>query len=248
MNILLTNDDGIDAVGFLQLVRTLAPIHNIYICAPDRERSGYSHYLRFRKPIYAECRQIEGVELAYAIDGAPADCVMFAIRYLKLRPDVIISGPNRGPNLACDIIYSGTVGAAQEGAILGFKSIALSCCASTDVDYSGCCDYILNNLTRLLAYDYKNGPLNINVPSTALCNIKGVKVTTQGNRPYNDYYSVKELDGRTAYCLEGDMSTVTDLDNEWDINAVNSNYISITPLTLDRTSYIDLVQVEDILK
>lgn len=237
MKILLTNDDGIDSAGLLLLAEVLGKKHEVYLCAPDGQRSGHSHYIRFHQPIFAELKDICGTKLAYAISGSPADSVMFAIRYLGIQPDIVISGPNNGANMAYDIIYSGTVGAAQQGAILGYKSVALSCAAHSNCIFESCATFIEKNLRALYNFDYNKGLLNINVPNLPYDEIKGVKVTVQGYRLFSDRYDIKETEGKQAYYLEGLPQDVDDNDLTTDVSALKHNYISITPLTLDRTHH-----------
>lgn len=237
MKILLTNDDGIDSAGLLLLAKVLGKKHEVYLCAPDGQRSGYSHYIRFHKPIFAEPKVIIGAKRAYAISGSPADSVMFAVRHLGIHPDIVISGPNNGANMAYDIIYSGTVGAAQQGAILGYKSIALSCAAHLDCIFETCVAFIENNLRALYNFDYNKGLLNINVPNLPYDEIKGVKVTAQGYRLFSDCYEIRETEGKQAYYLEGLPEDVDDNELTTDVSALKHGYISITPLTLDRTHH-----------
>ncbi|MEG1804201.1 MAG: 5'/3'-nucleotidase SurE [Clostridia bacterium] len=252
MKILLTNDDGIQSVGLLLLAKTLSQKHEVYVCAPDGERSAYSHYINFHRPIYFKQVEVEGATNSYAISGTPADCVMFAARHLKITPDVVISGPNRGANLATDIIYSGTVGASQEAVILGLKSIALSSCSYKDNHFDTCCQFIYNNLETLLKFEFKENLLNINVPNLCEEEIRGVIVARQGHRPYSDYYAEIEIDGKIGYSLEGTPHEIVDcpdLDSTefTDVNAVHLGYISITPLHLDRTDYSAISQAKELL-
>jgi len=124
MNILLTNDDGINAVGILRLEERLRDDHNVLLCAPDREQSAASHSLSLSRPL----RLLERGEHRWACDGTPTDCVLLAYNalYKELTPDLIISGVNHGQNMGEDVTYSGTVAAAIEGSILGIPSIACS--------------------------------------------------------------------------------------------------------------------------
>ncbi len=237
MKILLTNDDGIDSAGLLMLAASLGKKHEVYLSAPDGQRSGYSHYIRFHQAVFAEERQVVGAKAAYALSGSPADCVMFAIRHLGIKPDIVISGPNNGANMAFDIIYSGTVGAAQQGAILGYKSVALSCAAHSHCVFESCVDFIENNLNKLYNFNYNKGLLNINVPNLPYKEIKGVKITVQGYRLFSDRYDIKDEEGKKAYYLEGLPQDVDDDELTTDVSALKHGYISITPLTLDRTHH-----------
>ena len=127
MRILLVNDDGLDAAGLNSLARTLSGSHRIWAVAPDRQRSAASCAMTLNMPLRAVPRQVQGAELAYAVDGMPVDCVRLGLGNLvPERPDLVISGVNHGPNLGSDTLYSGTCAGAQQAAVLGIQAIAMS--------------------------------------------------------------------------------------------------------------------------
>ena len=127
MNILVCNDDGIEAQGIRILAEVLSRKHSVTVAAPDIEKSGVSHSLTFYTHISYEKVDFYGGLPAYKIYGTPADCVKFAVgNIMKFKPDIVVSGINRGPNIGTDIMYSGTVAAAFEAAYLGFRAIAVS--------------------------------------------------------------------------------------------------------------------------
>ncbi|MBR6040836.1 MAG: 5'/3'-nucleotidase SurE [Clostridia bacterium] len=127
MKILLVNDDGVDAVGIRRLIEALSKEHTVWIVAPDRQRSAASMAMTLNMPLRADPREIDGAEIAYAVDGTPVDCARLGLGNLvPEKPDLVISGINHGPNLGSDTLYSGTCGCAQQAAILGVQAIAMS--------------------------------------------------------------------------------------------------------------------------
>lgn len=236
MKILICNDDGIKADGINSLINTFCKHHEIYVVAPMSERSAFSHSLTIHHHISVTKVDINSVKLAYAIEGTPADCVKFALIYLKLQPDLVISGVNNGTNLGTDILYSGTVAAASEAARGGCKAIALSCFGSkANFDYTS--KFTFNNLEKLMLNNFY-GIVNVNVPDVSN-GIKGIKIVPQGIHNYSDYYQVSDkttdnffLMGTSLDCLEEDIDS--------DVKLFKRNYITITPLAVDRTDYAQL--------
>lgn len=256
MKILLTNDDGIDSVGLLQMAKTLGKDHEVFISAPDSQKSGYSHFVNFNRPIYAHKTVVEGAIDAYAVTGAPADCVKFALIHHKFVPDIVVSGPNKGANCGSDILYSGTVAAAQEGVLLGYKAIAISCVAPTSMDqdnfnydYTSCCVYLAANLAKFQAFDIGESVININVPSLPMSEIRGVKAAPQGIHYYSDSYrTAADEQGKSTYILYGAPHYMGAAEGDTDIKFVENGYITVTPLKLDRTYYQMLTALGELLK
>ncbi|EKE02972.1 MAG: 5'-nucleotidase surE [uncultured bacterium] len=241
MRILISNDDGIHAVGLRTLAERLAFEHEVYIIAPDRERSAAGHALTLHKPLRVE--EIDmGFEVACAWEttGTPGDCIKIGISaILEKQPDIIISGINHGPNLGADVLYSGTVSAAMEGAVLGFPSIAVSLPNGHNgqqSDFIYTADFILKFINKIVTVNFpKKTILNINVPSIASSDIAGVRITRLGTRMYTDTYE-KRLDprGKTYYWLAGEIIETAEEDGT-DITAIRNNQISITPVTFEMT-------------
>jgi len=173
--ILVSNDDGIRSEGILKLASALRRVGNVYVVAPDREKSAASHSLTLHRPLRVD----EAGPKMYAVDGTPTDCVTLALHGLmKVRPDIVVSGINKGGNMGEDVLYSGTVSAAMEGTLLGIPSIAVSLVARSDFDFSKAAAFA----ARLARYVLKKGVpkdtlLNVNVP--AVKNIKRL----QGDDP-----------------------------------------------------------------
>ncbi len=241
MRILLANDDGIHSPGITTLARKLSEYHEVYVVAPDRERSAAGHSLTLHHPLRVEKMEFgydAGVK-AWTTNGTPGDCVKIALNaVLKDKPDLLISGVNNGPNLGADILYSGTVSAAMEGAVLGYPSIAVSLCGSegNSSDFSYAADFITKFVPRIGDINFpKKTILNINVPAVEPTEIVGIKITTLGTRMYTDKYE-KRLDprGKTYYWLAGEFLDTCDEESS-DIIAIKNNKISITPVTFEMT-------------
>jgi len=236
--VLVTNDDGYRATGIRVLVRAWSakPGVEVVTVAPDRERSATGHAITVHEPLRVEEVSIPGAQKAFAVSGTPSDCVKLATDALwDELPDVILSGINSGPNLGTDVLYSGTVSAAAEGAILGIPSLALSL---DDIDEEAGYIYVAEfawDLTRILLSESipAQSLLNINFPP--LEGVQGVRLTRLGVRKYRDIFE-KRTDprGRLYYWLAGD-TVDEDESSETDIGALAAGYISITPMRLDLT-------------
>lgn len=239
MRILISNDDGIYSSGIKALSEGLAKEHDIYVVAPDRERSATGHSLTLHRPLRIdEVNHLNDVKLSYSTDGTPSDCVKIAIgAILKDPPEIVLSGINHGPNMGSDVLYSGTVSAAMEGAIYNIPSIAVSIADHKPQDFSTSVTFILKLLGIINKVEFPDRTLlNINIPSLPLTEIAGIKVTDLGVRPYNDYF-VKRVDprGKTYYWLAGEAIEDQELPGT-DVYAVKNNMISITPVTIHMTN------------
>jgi 5'-nucleotidase len=249
MNIVISNDDGIFAKGIKVLAEKIAKEHDVYVLAPDRERSANGHALTLHKPLRAEEIDIfENVKKSWQINGTPSDCIKLGIgAILEFKPDLIISGINRGQNMGTDVIYSGTVSAAMEGTILGIPSIAVSLASFNDNNYETASDFILKFIRN---FDFKKLPpktlLNINVPAIDKSLLKGYKITKLGMHRYIDIFEKrKDLRGKTYYWLSGELFEYED-EADSDFTAVKNNYVSITPIHYDLTNYKFLNELNNI--
>lgn len=189
MRILLTNDDGFDASGIKILVEELKKEHEVFVVAPLKNQSGTSTSINMFKNL--EYKKIN--EYTYALDGTPTDCVIFAVKNenLSFKPDLLISGINKGANLGSDVIYSGTCGAARQGSFFGIPSIAISCdgtCGLLEplelLNYNKAAVFLRKNISFLKNCISDLEFLNINVPDVK--NIKGIKICDLSLRDYND--------------------------------------------------------------
>ncbi len=244
MRILLSNDDGIYAPGLGTLARILAQeSHEVYVCAPDRQRSATGHSLTLHKPLRVEHAHLDGpVAGAWSTTGTPADCVKLAVsELLQEPPDVVISGINSGPNLGSDILYSGTVAAAMEAAFMDLPSIAVSARKGEPAVYLTAARFISRFLTTFKqAPRSKRGLININIPAVPEAEIKGVKLCQLGVRLYNDTFEKRsDPNGRDYYWLSGQAIEDTEAEDS-DVFAVNSGYIAVTPVLFNMTD-LDLM-------
>ncbi|MDX1977681.1 MAG: 5'/3'-nucleotidase SurE [Pseudanabaenaceae cyanobacterium bins.68] len=241
MRILVSNDDGIYAPGVKALVDRLGDQGDqISVVCPDRERSATGHALTIQEPLRVD--QIDGYFApsvsAWACSGTPADTVKLALdAILTEKPDLVLSGINRGANLGTDVLYSGTVSAAMEGAMEGIPSVAFSLTSFTSVDFSAAAEFARVLVGKIASQALAPGTLlNVNVPAIAQADICGVILTRLGIRRYRDIFE-KRVDprGKTYYWLAGEV-----VDQEaapgTDIQAIKDNYITITPLHNDLTA------------
>jgi 5'-nucleotidase len=245
LKLLLTNDDSIYAAGLAELWSALREIAEITVVAPDRERSATGHGITVDRPLRAEhLSMFEGQ--AWAVDGTPADCVKLAVNCLmEERPDLIVAGINRGPNLAIDVLYSGTVSGALEGIILGIPALAVSVAEYECPDYRYAALFIKKLIPKVLnSIICKDTLLNVNVPSLPVSEVEGVRITRLGSRRYlNSFETRTDPRGRKYYWMNGDVMDAED-GTDTDVTAIANKMISITPIHLDLTNYraLDLLR------
>lgn len=241
-NILVTNDDGISSPGIKILAKTLRSVGDVYVVAPETEQSAVAHALTLHRPLKSE----KVGRNAYSVNGTPTDCVIISVnKILPVKPDIIVSGINNGANLGDDITYSGTVAAAIEGTLLGIPSIAISLVRndSNNDNYrkrisllKTAADFAVKLVKKVLL---KGLPidtlLNVNVPNVP--GIKGVKFTKQGKPVYyNAVHEISDPRGRKYYWICGGVPQ-WEPDEDFDFEAIQKGYISITPVHLDLTNY-----------
>ena len=240
MRILLTNDDGIDAPGLKALEAIAAQLSDdVWVVAPAEEQSGAGHSLTLTAPI----RLRRYSDRRFAVRGTPTDSVMMAIGEVMKdhRPDLILSGVNRGGNLAEDVTYSGTVSAAMEGCLAGIRSVALS---QVMADYThgqerfdAATHFGADIIRKAIGFDWGPGVLvNINFPPLPAAQVKGIRVTEQGLRDYGHI----ALDARTdprgfPYFWFGYGREVDAPGHDTDLKAMHEGFVSVTPLHLDMT-------------
>jgi 5'-nucleotidase len=193
MKILVTNDDGIHAEGLRALVEALSRDHEVWVIAPDRERSGASHSVNLHEPGRLERRG----EREYSCSGTPADCVMIGqLGILGFRPDAVVSGINRGPNLGTDIVYSGTCAAARQAALYGIPGVAVSCASRTaPFLYGGAASFVARKLGLLLGHCSESIFMNVNAPCVEDEGLEG-EWATIARRHYHD--SIRPVEGENG--------------------------------------------------
>ncbi|HEU5096689.1 MAG TPA: 5'/3'-nucleotidase SurE [Reyranella sp.] len=235
--ILVTNDDGIHAPGLDALEEIANELSSdVWIVAPEHNQSGAGHSLSITHPIRA--RQVN--ETKFAVEGTPTDCVLFAVKHLlkDRKPAVVLSGVNRGTNLADDVTYSGTIAGAMEGCLLSIPSIAFSQAFTHPhpVKWGTATHHGADVARRILAMDLpRNVFVNVNFPDVVAASVKGTRVTRQGVRGFGGYI-VERTDPRGgSYYWIAYAPGEHEVDDQADISAVREGYISVTPLHLDLT-------------
>lgn len=235
MVILVTNDDGVHSSGLIALFKALKEIGDAYIVAPDRERSAVGHALTLHRPLKVE----ELRERVYSVNGTPTDAVVLGVhKVLPQKPDLVVSGINRGGNLGDDITYSGTVSAAIEATILNIPSFAVSVPGDKNFHFETAAFFAVT-----IAKFIGENPmpfdtfLNVNVPNIAKGLVKGLKLTRQGKRIYdNAIQEVSSPRGEKHYWIGGGVPYWEHAEDT-DITAVEAGYVSVTPIHLDLTDY-----------
>jgi 5'-nucleotidase len=238
--ILVSNDDGITAPGIRALVEAVSELGEVVIVAPDSPQSGMGHAVTISKPLRMDKTDIYGDILAYQCSGTPADCVKLAVdKVLHRKPDLLVSGINHGSNSSINVLYSGTMSAAMEGAIEGIKAIGFSLCNfSYDADFS-----VAKKVAKLIAQNVlENGLpvgtlLNVNIPNTTETQLNGIRICRQALAKWQEEFDErKDPNGRKYYWLTGKFINYDKGDDtdEW---ALANNYVSVVPVHFDLTAH-----------
>jgi 5'-nucleotidase len=255
MRILCTNDDGIHAPG-LKVIEEIARqlSDDVWIVAPELDQSGVSHSLSLNDPL--RLREID--ERRFAVRGTPTDCVIMGSRHLvgDKQPDLVLSGVNKGRNVAEDVVYSGTIAGALEGTILGLPSFALSQEFSMETRNKLTWDTALTFGPDIIRNVMKLGVprdtvINVNFPACTPDEVKGVVVTRQGKRNLGFLKIDSRRDGRgnPYYWIGFEKLAVIDVPAEGtDLAALRDNFVSVTPLRLDRTDVVFSEKLRGVLK
>ena len=242
MNILVVNDDGYQAEGLGILVRALAPFGNVYVSAPKDHQSAKSQSITIRSRIETFLTEpIFGSTATLVVDGTPADSTRLGLKVFNVDFDLVVSGINYGQNIAKDILYSGTVAAAMEAKILGVDAIAISA-HNTKLPYLY--DETIKLMDEIIESKLYNfdGILNINFPRESFSRPKGVKITKMGLR-YQHAEFVKS-ERPDIFHIKSSIINYQEHEDS-DVSAFDEGYISITPLTMDRT---DHKRIQEIFK
>jgi 5'-nucleotidase len=235
--VLISNDDGIRSEGLKALHDAVSSIAEVLVVAPDAQRSGASHSISVDDLLKARKAPYYGSK-GYAISGTPADCAKLGLlRLAKRKPDLVLSGINHGPNMAQFILYSGTVGAAAEAALLGIPAMAFSIDTYEPKDFSFAVKYIRKTALAVLSGRVRiksHTLLNVNIPDKKECDIKGVKVIPKGFMEYGEKYVQKKKTRHGIYyywhIIGKKIQRKKDLT---DADALQKGYITITPLNFD---------------
>ncbi|MCF0149300.1 MAG: 5'/3'-nucleotidase SurE [Clostridium sp.] len=250
MKILITNDDGIDARGILALAKEISRKHEVTVVAPREQKSASSHSISIHNPIKIREENLDENFKAYSLVGTPADCTQAGLSLLCEDIDLVISGINRGLNCGTDILYSGTVSAAIEGAIYNVPSIAISMEVDWErhnEDYTKAAKWI-SKVVDIAEKNYLRNDvvLNVNVPNTLEEEIKGIKVCRLGKSTYKTNYILLEDNEDKTYITKGTRNEISEEDS--DLYFLSQGYVTLTPLHFDFTNFIILDEVKDIFE
>ncbi len=236
MNFLLVNDDGIESEGLHALANALATVGNVYVAAPDTQQSGKSLSISLMDSIRVNEYHVPNAVKAWRVNGTPADCTKVGIQKCAeegAKIDVVFSGINRGSNLGCDTLYSGTVGAAMEAALHDLHAVAVSVNHHDAKYFAAACslalqviDYVVNLPVNIV--------VNINTPNLPPEEILGIKYATLGQSNYVDEFVHKEDD---IYVLEGYIPDYSHVPDFIDVGANYKGYATVTPMMFDLTAY-----------
>lgn len=243
MRILVTNDDGVESGGLIALAEALRAIGDVTVVAPNSDRSGVSHSITVRHTVTVV--EIAGRAVpTYACSGTPADCVVLgAFELCGGRPELIVSGINRGANLGDDVNYSGTVAAAMEGVMVGSQAMAVSLASQwPKVDPTHHWETAAAIAVELAAELVREplasaSLLNVNVPNVPREQLAGLRYTFQGRKRYDERVARESHDGTTGYYWIWGTFDRTQIGPGSDLEAVEQGYVSVTPLSIDRTAY-----------
>lgn len=237
MRILLTNDDGILAPGLAAMFHALASHDEVCVVAPESPQSAAGHSITIERPLVAKQVHAAGDMHGWAVDGSPADCVKLAIaELLGRRPDLVVSGINDGANAGINILYSGTVAAAAEGAFFGIPAVAVSLTRSAEMDFALAARLAATLIRQIVAAGLLPGELiNMNLPALDAGRPRGVRVVAQSTRAHTDSFQRFELeDGRVGYFLREPKDDASH-EPDTDVEALRERFITLTPLRLDFT-------------
>lgn len=239
MYILLTNDDGIHAPGLWSLYLALREEHQVEVVAPESEQSAVGHAISLLQPLRVKRVNRNGSFFGWAVSGTPADCVKIAMaEVLPRRPDMVVSGINLGSNVGINVLYSGTVSAATEAAIMGIRAMAVSLSTYKEPDFGVAARFAARLVPEVPGLDLPEGVcLNVNVPSLPENQIKGVLLTRQENGVLVERYEQRVDPRENIYYWLAGINTHRDLEPGTDFWAVENGYISITPIHHDLTHY-----------
>jgi 5'-nucleotidase len=246
--ILVTNDDGISAPGIKALVEVMKTLGEVVVVAPDKPQSGMGHAITINSTLRIEKVNIHGAKAEYSCTGTPVDCVKIAVnKILHRKPDLCVSGINHGSNMSINVIYSGTMSAAVEGAIEGIPSIGFSLCNhSIDANFTASKKIVKSIAQTILKNKMpKDVCLNVNIPDLEYDKIRGIKVCRQARANW-----IEELDerfdpsGKPYFWLTGKFDNYDKGKKDTDVWALDNNYVSIVPTQFDMTAHNALKQIE----
>ncbi len=239
--ILVTNDDGITSPGIAALVEVMKEIGEVVVIAPDKPQSGVGHAITINNTLRINQTKFHNTKIEYSVTGTPVDCVKMCIsEILKGRPDLVVSGINHGSNISINVIYSGTMSAAIEGAIESIPSIGFSLMHdSINADFSASKEIAKIISKQVLQHGLpKDTCLNVNIPKLHLSEIKGIKICRQARANWiEEFDRRKDPSGNPYFWLTGKFINYDEGKTDTDVWAVKNNFVSVVPIQFDMTSY-----------
>ncbi len=238
MHILLTNDDGISAPGLVALYRELVSLGEVTVVAPESAQSASAHAITINAPLIVQEVHVHNEFHGRAVTGRPVDCVKLALTDLVDRPvDLLVSGLNDGANVGINVLYSGTVAAAAEGALMGVPSVAVSLARGEELDFARAARIARALIREMIERTIRPGMLlNVNIPNFEHGNPKSVRVVSQSVQSMADPPVAHEgPDGVRQYWLQGKYGPVSKTE-ETDLRALLDHHITVTPLQFDLTA------------
>lgn len=247
--ILITNDDGITAAGIKNLVEAVKDLGQIVVVAPDKAQSGMGHAITIGHPLrMTKTNTFEGIE-SWQTNGTPVDCVKLAVdKILNRKPDLCLSGINHGANHSINVIYSGTMSAAMEAAIESIPSVGFSLLdMSTDADFTAARGVVRTIVEKLLAKKQdKHLLLNVNIPNVSPELLMGIKLCRQAYAKYEeDFLERNDPHGKKYFWLTGEFKNF-DKGKDTDVWALEHNYVSVVPVSIDFTDYKQKQKLEEL--
>lgn len=243
--ILVVNDDGITAPGITALIEVAKNYGEVVVVAPDKPQSGMGHAVSLNTALRINHWEKEGINY-YACSGTPVDCVKMGVsKLLKCRPDLIVSGINHGANSSINVIYSGTMSAAIEGAMEGISSIGFSLCNhAIEADFTASKMVVEKVIKDVLIQKYEAICLNVNIPNVSYDLIRGIKVCKQANGNWKEDFDERiDPNGNSYYWLTGKF-VVYDNNEDTDEWALQNNYVSVVPVEHDFTNYLVMNKIK----
>lgn len=245
--ILVTNDDGINAPGIAALIEVMKTLGEVVIIAPDKAQSGMGHAITINSTIRINKRNTYDVKEEYSCSGTPVDCIKFGVnKIMDRKPDLCVSGINHGTNMSINVIYSGTMSAAVEGAIEGIPSIGFSLSDYTiDADFTASKKIVKTIAEKVLQNGLPEGVcLNVNIPKLKLELIKGIKVCRQAKANWVEEFDERhDPSGHPYYWLTGKFENLDLNDIDTDIWALENGYVSIVPTQFDMTAHKAIAEI-----
>ncbi len=243
MTILITNDDGIFAPGLKALYLELAALEEVAVVAPDTEQSAVGHSISLSNPLRVKQVTLDGGIQGWSVTGTPADCVKIALaELLPRRPHLVVSGINLGPNVGINVLYSGTVSAATEAAILGLRAMAFSLNTYKEADFAAAARLARQIINRFRDWSgwQPKVCLNINLPALPGDQVQGIRVVRQDTGPLVERFERRVDPRERVYYWLAEINERRNLDLDTDFGALQAGFITVTPISFDLTHYPSL--------